>query len=117
MIKVELNVCPNYKSCLAQRVTLLENDASPDCINCDLHRSYSLGFSEGVKQAVDAMTKERPQGKWIEETVPVALVGRGNGQYRCSNCQHGDVHAKTQEVPFCWYCGAKMDGKEVDNDK
>ena len=61
--------------------------------------------------------EERPQGKWIEETVPVALVGRGNGQYRCSNCQHGDVHAKTQEVPFCWYCGAKMDKKkETDND-
>lgn len=59
----------------------------------------------------------RPRGKWIEEIVPVGLVGRGNGQYRCSNCQHGDVHAKTQEVPFCWYCGAKMDKKEADNDR
>lgn len=29
--------------------------------------------------------------------------------YVCSNCNHSDIHAKTAEVPFCWFCGAKMD--------
>ena len=52
---------------------------------------------------------DRPKGKWIEESVPVALVGAGNGQYRCSNCGHGDIQAKTQEVPYCWWCGARME--------
>ena len=36
-------------------------------------------------------------------------VSNGNYLYVCSNCNHSDIHAKTVEVPFCWFCGAKMD--------
>ena len=60
MIKVELNVCPNYNSCFARRMTLLESEADSHCLECDLYRSYSLGFSQGVRQAVDAMTSAKP---------------------------------------------------------
>lgn len=27
----------------------------------------------------------------------------------CSNCLHTDRHYKELSVPYCWYCGAKMD--------
>lgn len=70
-------------------------------------------FEEAFQKTVceqELYCPKRPHGRWIEEPVPIGLIGRGNGQYRCSNCQHGDIHAKTQEVPYCWYCGAKMDG-------
>lgn len=36
----------------------------------------------------------------------------GNKWYTCSNCNHGDMHSPSIEVPYCWYCGARMDGVE-----
>lgn len=47
---------------------------------------------------------KRPEGKWIR----TGSLGNGNAQYECSNCHHGDEQAESQEVPYCWYCGAKM---------
>lgn len=47
---------------------------------------------------------ERPQGEWIK----INSLGNGNAQYMCSNCNHGDEQAESQEVPYCWHCGAKM---------
>ena len=38
-------------------------------------------------------------------------VNNGNYLYVCSNCNYSDIHAKTVEVPFCWHCGARMDGE------
>ena len=39
----------------------------------------------------------------------------GCRQYECSHCKCGDDHDPKTIVPYCWYCGAKMD-EEVDND-
>lgn len=51
-------------------------------------------------------------GHWIlQENQNQDDVNNGNYLYFCSNCNHGDVHAKTVEVPFCWFCGTTMDGK------
>ena len=50
-------------------------------------------------------------GKWIlSDNQSREDMENGNYYYFCSNCLHGDVHAKTQEVPYCWHCGAKMKG-------
>lgn len=35
----------------------------------------------------------------------------GNGEYTCSCCGHNDKHSPNIRVPYCWYCGAKMDAK------
>ena len=48
--------------------------------------------------------EERPQGEWIR----TGSLGNGNAQYECSNCHYCDEHAETQEVPYCWHCGADM---------
>ena len=49
-------------------------------------------------------------GHWIEEGL---VDGNGNRYCRCSNCEKGDTQAISQIVPYCWWCGAKMD--EVGN--
>ena len=33
-----------------------------------------------------------------------------NLQVMCSNCGAGDLHAVEVTVPYCWRCGARMDG-------
>ena len=55
-----------------------------------------------VKEVIHA--KWERVGDWDEDN---------NAVFDCSNCHHGDVHAEGQEVPYCWYCGAKMDAKHI----
>lgn len=31
--------------------------------------------------------------------------------YECSECHAGDEHNKRVQVPYCWHCGARMDGE------
>lgn len=59
-IKAEFNVCSNYQSCFVRKLTVNECDPNSNCINCDLYRAYTLGFSEGAKQAVRAMNNVEP---------------------------------------------------------
>lgn len=47
---------------------------------------------------------KRPQGEWIR----TGSLGNGNAQYECSICHYGDEQAESQEVPYCWHCGASM---------
>ena len=47
----------------------------------------------------------RKQTEWDEDD---------NAIFECTNCLHGDVQAKGTVVPYCWHCGAKMDGKKVE---
>lgn len=51
------------------------------------------------------------KGKWKRISPP---DNDGNAIYRCSKCQHQDIHAIGCEVPYCWYCGTRMDWKDGD---
>ena len=52
---------------------------------------------------------EQKTGKWI----PIGDVDSDNNQlYECNQCHHSDLHAVNVDVPYCWYCGAKMEGDE-----
>lgn len=46
---------------------------------------------------------------WIQTS---AEDENGNAYYSCSNCGRGESHNPIVEVPYCWKCGAKMDGEE-----
>lgn len=46
-------------------------------------------------------------GEWIPNGDPDS---NGNALYKCSICHFGDEHAVHVEVPYCWHCGARMDG-------
>lgn len=60
---------------------------------------------------------ERKKGRWIlHESQRKEDVACGNYLYICSKCGKSDIHAKTQEVPFCWWCGADMRGGEDEAD-
>lgn len=56
---------------------------------------------------------ERPKGKWLlSDLQSQADNDNGNYSYVCTNCNHTDIHAKTQKVPYCWWCGARMKGAD-----
>ena len=66
---------------------------------------------------IHSMPKENFQerrniGYWIlcDEQDPIE-VQNNNYRYTCSCCSASDIHAASQEVPYCWSCGAKMLGK------
>lgn len=65
-------------------------------------------YEEIIKKWSDAESIRH--GHWIEDTIqnPEDLAN-DNIAYKCSCCGHGDLHSKSVEVRYCWYCGAKMD--------
>ena len=67
----------------------------------DMNTELSVAYLKGRRQG---QSDVRPQGEWIR----TGSLGNGNAHYECSNCHHGDEHAESQEVPYCWFCGAKM---------
>ena len=54
------------------------------------------------------LTEPRKHGHWEKLTEADA---DGNVWYSCSICNRGDLHAEEAVVPYCWYCGARMDEK------
>lgn len=55
----------------------------------------------------------KPTGEWIRRKKQnKADLDNGNALYECSNCGHADLHAETQEVPYCWFCGSWMLGED-----
>lgn len=80
-------------------LSAIDNAPTVD-IKDELAGAYNEGYMCGSREA----EKARPQGEWIR----TGSLGNGNAHYECSNCHHGDEHAESQEVPYCWFCGAKM---------
>lgn len=80
--------------------------------------TWANAFSECadmIRELPSADIQPVPHGHWmLYEAQNRDDVDNGNYLYFCSNCNHGDVHAKTVEVPFCWFCGARMDGEQDD---
>lgn len=77
---------------------------------------YTKGFADGERSGRHfPLTDEekailvrqwRSKGEWIR----TGSLGNGNAHYECSECHYGDEHAESQEVPYCWHCGAEMKG-------
>lgn len=49
----------------------------------------------------EKIAKVRPECKWDSDY-----------NYECSECHYTDVHNEEVDVPYCWHCGARMDGGE-----
>ena len=63
--------------------------------------------------AVPSAQPKRENGKWVlSEHQRKEETDNGNYSYICSRCGRYDLHAVTQIVPFCWWCGADMRGRE-----
>lgn len=67
-----------------------------------------------IKNTMNSLpSADRPQGEWIlSDLQSQADNDNGNYTYVCTNCNHTDIHAKTQKVPYCWWCGARMKGAD-----
>ena len=87
---------------------VIANYFKDECdVNTSIRQAFEKGFRIGVKKG--AISANRPQGGWIlSKLQSQADNDNGNYAYVCTNCHHTDIHAKTQEVPYCWYCGARM---------
>lgn len=57
--------------------------------------------------------EERKTGKWIwVGDEKYRDYSTGNATYKCSLCYHTDLRSRMQKVPYCWWCGAKMEVDE-----
>jgi len=82
---------------------------------------YDVSPSEAVydfqsivdEQPTISPDEVRGVGTWLrKEKVRHNLDGDGDYRYECSACGHSDEHNENVHVPFCWYCGAKMEVAE-----
>ena len=82
----------------------------------DMEKLYLLWGSDNALTTMEDIMSDIPaadvapvvHGRWIDEGT---RDEEGNGQYTCSNCDHHDNHSPGIDVPFCWHCGARMDGE------
>lgn len=79
--------------------------------NCDHMTQDDL--TELTIKDLEALEQEPKTGHWILAGIQSEEdIDNDNYRYICSECQHSDIHAKDIEVPYCWNCGAKMEGEE-----
>lgn len=82
--------------------------------NRDVHgipSGYNGGYAEAIDLAIETLKAEPKHGHWIDEGL---VDGNQNRYCRCSECGKGDTQAISQRVPYCWWCGAKMDEPEAE---
>ena len=80
------SVTPQYTDAEIQKMQELEQ--------AEIQKAYELGKADAEKV-----------GQWIARGL---VDSNGNRIYECSECHHSDTQAATMIVPYCWYCGAKM---------
>ena len=81
----------------------------------DPTNGYDIHFSgREVQKILLALPSAEPvHGEWILSDVQRKEdTDNDNYWYVCSECGHSDLHSKSQEVPYCWWCGARMVGEE-----
>lgn len=77
----------------------------------DYHGESEREIRQMVNFLIDSIPSAETTGHWIlAKDQSKEDTENGNYRYVCSECDHSDIHAKTQEVPYCWYCGTKMVG-------
>lgn len=82
----------------------------------ELKKDFNLNFGGVCHAAAAAEIIDRqpiidpeslqPKAHWIYDGK---IDEDGNLVCRCSRCEHGDRHSPGITVPYCWFCGAKME--------
>lgn len=100
---------------LISRKALMEEIGAIECSqSCDFCVATNCRIGQIVKTAPAVEANPVVNGRWIQDG---GLDEDGNGQYHCSVCSAGENHNPIVDVPYCWKCGAKMDGeRRTDND-
>lgn len=81
-----------------------DHKESLECDDCENELIAEYLLANGVVPLVHS--------EWDYGDEPPEPDENGNVQAFCKRCGAGDVHAKRNinKVPYCWKCGAKMDG-------
>lgn len=98
-----------------------------DCKNC--HKTYATNTTTTTTISKEQLYEIKPpivtkeqlaemlgivkHGHWIF----VEQKDENESWYKCSECDAFDLHVKDAEIPFCWACGAKMDGERKQDDE
>lgn len=89
---------------------LIDADALKDSVKIWLKTIDNKPLHKLIDEQPTIEAKEAVHGEW--ERVS-GWDKDNNAVFECTNCRHGDIHAKGSEVPYCWFCGADM-RKKVD---
>ena len=84
-------------------------------IDCDhgIAMISAIELLRGEAELKHGKEQEPKTGHWILADIQSEEdIDNDNYRYICSECQHSDIHCKDIEVPYCWNCGAKMEGEE-----
>lgn len=101
----------------------------PRYIDADdaIYRLNKLSYSDNQPRAIrraakylDEYTNEAPAADvqevkhayWMLHIEGYPEYDDTCNEYECSNCGCYDIFSPSKEVPYCWHCGAKMDGDE-----
>ncbi len=77
------------------------NDVTPHCVD------YPAGWNEALEQIESNIAEDIPAADVRPERYGEWLI---SGEcYECSECGGG---SNVNTNPYCWKCGAKMDGKD-----
>ena len=93
---------------------ILVNHGFCYCNESDYSDGVASGFllaRDDVKEAPTIEAEPVRQGHWIK----VGCSHYGVSTYECSVCHYTDEHNESREVPYCWQCGARMDGDSNGN--
>ena len=76
----------------------------------NLDDAFEDGYDEHIKQveAIPAADVVEVRHAYWRDIQPPDQDN--NVQCWCSACGAGELHADGMVVPYCWKCGAKMDG-------
>ena len=108
------------KSDLISRSELLENYGLKDAVK------YGNKTREQAYHSVDTLMlyeiADMIESAPAVDAVPVVHAhwidtGRSddndNYDFVCCRCKHTDIHSRQVKVPYCWFCGARMDEQEA----
>ena len=90
-----------------QKVLEVAMSYCPDDDGCCSKAGHDIREMLDEIEALPTIKLEARHGRWIEDTEPDE---NGNVIAMCNQCYHMDEHGKNIKIPYCWNCGAKMDG-------
>lgn len=92
---------------------LIDGEKLKNEVTSTFHGAIGLTVTGAVHEIIDRQPTIDPErlrikAHWIYDGK---TDEDGNLACRCSRCEHGDRHSPGITVPYCWFCGAKMEEK------
>jgi hypothetical protein len=87
-----------------ERIIVAVEEESPEI--ADIIENARDAILKKVSELQNVDAEPVKHGRWIPVSEP---DDNGNVISCCSICSHSDDQCTSIHVPYCWFCGAKMD--------